>query len=85
MLKINLLPVRKLKKRAKAKKQLFGMLFLFLLALGIIAAAGFWQLQNIKNLNASIARLEKERDSYTPTLKKIAKINKDRKEFNRRS
>ncbi len=85
MLKINLLPVRQLKKRAKAKKQIFGMLFLFLIVLGLIAAAGVWQMQNIKNLNQTVAELQKEKDSYTPTLNKIAKLKKDRQEFTRRS
>ncbi len=85
MLKINLLPVRQLKKRAKAKKQIFGMLFLFLIVLGLVAATGVWQMQNIKNLNKTIAALQKEKDSYTPTLNKIAKLKKDRQEFTRRS
>lgn len=85
MLKINLLPVRQLKKRAKAKKQIFGMLFLFLVVIGLVAVAGFMQLQNIKKLNNTITELKKERDSYTPTLKKIAKLKKDQQEFTRRS
>jgi len=85
MLRINLLPVRQLKKRAKARKQISGMLFLFLLALGLIAAAGVWQTNNIKNLNKTIAELNKEKESYTPTLNKIAKLKKDKVEFERRS
>lgn len=85
MLKINLLPVRQLKKRAKAKKQLFGMLFLFLIVLVLVAAAGFLQSQNIKSLNNTITALQKEKESYTPTLKQIAKLKKDREEFTRRS
>lgn len=85
MLKINLLPVRQLKKRAKAKKQIFGMLFLFFIVLGLVASAGVWQLQNIKQLNNTIASLKKEKESYTPTLNKIAKLKKDQQEFTRRS
>lgn len=84
MLKINLLPVRQLKKRAKAKKQIFGMLFLFFVVLALIASAGVWQIQNINQLNKKITALQKDKDSYTPTLNKIAKLKKDQEEFTRR-
>ena len=85
MLKINLLPIRQLKKRAKAKRQLVGMLFLFLLTLALLAAVGVLQARNISMLENSIASLKKETDTYTPTLKKIAKLKKDRIELERKT
>lgn len=85
MLKINLLPIRQLKKRAKAKKQLFGMLFLFLLILALLAAVGVLQAKNIKVLGESVASLTKDKDSYSPILKKIAKLKKAKIEIERKT
>jgi len=85
MLKINLLPIRQLKKRAKARKQLFGMLFLFILALTLSGITGVLQAQKISSFEADIAVLKKEKDSYAPTLKKIAKLKKDREEIDRKT
>lgn len=85
MLKINLLPIRQLKKRAKAQQQLFGMVLLFILVLAILAGAGIIQAQKINNLNVDISQLNKEKDSYAPTLKKIAELKKDREELTRKT
>lgn len=85
MLKINLLPVRQLKKRAKARKQLFGMFLLLILVLALLAATGVLQAQKISGLQTDIAALQKEKDSYKPTLDKIAKLKKDREELVRKS
>ncbi len=85
MLKINLLPVRQLKKRAKAKKELLGMCLLFVLVLTLSGIIGVLQAQKISNLKGDIAVLQKEKDSYTPTLNKIAKLKKDREEYVRKT
>lgn len=85
MLKINLLPIRQLKKRAKAKQQLAGMVLLFILVLALLTAVGVIQAQKIDNLNTDISQLNKEKDSYAPTLKKIAELKKDREELTRKT
>ena len=85
MLKINLLPVRQLKKRAKAKKQLLGMFLLFLLVLALSVITGALQAQKISGLGSDIAALQNEKDSYTPTLQKIAKLKKDMEELARKT
>ncbi len=85
MLKINLLPIRQLKKRAKAKKQLFSILFLFLLVLALLALVGFLQAQNIDTLEKRLASLNKEKQSYSATLKRIDELKKARAELERRS
>lgn len=85
MLKINLLPVRQLKKRAKAKTQLFGMVFLFLLVLVALGGTGFLQVQKISTLKGEIADLQKIKKSYQPTLDKIDKLRKDSEELVRRT
>ena len=85
MLKINLLPVRQLKKRANAKKQLLGMLLLLLLVITVLGVTGALQAQKISSLGVDIKALQKVKDSYTPTLQKIAKLKKDREEFVRKT
>lgn len=85
MLKINLLPVRQLKKRAKARNQLFGMFFLFLAVLSLLAVTGLLQAQKISSLQADIAALKKEKDSYAPTLARIDKLKKDKEELARKT
>lgn len=85
MLKINLLPVRQLKKRAKARKQLFGMFFLFIFVLAVLGITGVLQAQKISSIEADIAALTKEKNSYTPTLKKIDQLKKDREELVRKT
>ncbi|MGW8194882.1 MAG: PilN domain-containing protein [Desulforhopalus sp.] len=85
MLKINLLPVRQLKKRAKAKKQLFGMFFLFLAVLCLLGVTGLLQAQKISSLQADLAALKKEKDSYAPTLARIDKPKKDKEELARKT
>ncbi len=85
MLKINLLPVRQLKKRAKAKQQLFGMVVLFAIILASLAVTGVLQVQKIQSLESDIISLNKKKDSYTPTLNKIAQFKKDREELARKT
>jgi type IV pilus assembly protein PilN len=85
MLKINLLPIRQLKKRAKAKQQLFGMVLLFVFVLALSGAVGAIQAQKINSLNQDIAQLNKEKDSYGPTLKKIEVLKKERAELTRKT
>jgi type IV pilus assembly protein PilN len=85
MLKINLLPVRQLKKRANAKKELLGMSLLFFLVLAVLGVTGVLQAQKISGLQADITALQKVKNSYNPTLKKIAKLKKDRQELIRKT
>jgi type IV pilus assembly protein PilN len=85
MLQINLLPIRQFKKRAKAGRQLLFILFLFLLALALLAGVGVLQAQKIKGLEEDIASLGKEKESYTPTLTKIERLKKDKEELARKT
>lgn len=85
MLKINLLPIRQLKRRAKAQKQLAGMAGLFVLTLIALALVGFFQYQNAQNLQKEIDALNAKKQSYTPTLNKIAQLKKEREELTRKT
>jgi len=77
MICINLLPVRQIKKRIKARNQVFGMgitLVCVLVVLGIVALVlGF----KIGGLQASIAKLNKEKAKYQTTINQIEKLKKD--------
>ncbi|WP_163337866.1 PilN domain-containing protein [Desulfopila sp. IMCC35008] len=85
MLQINLLPVRQLKKRAKARYQIFSVLLLFLAFLAILGFIGFFQTQKVAALNETIAAIEKEKKSYQPILDKIKTIEAAKKELVRKT
>jgi type IV pilus assembly protein PilN len=85
MLKINLLPIRQLKRRAKAQSQLMGMAALFVLTLLVIFLVGYLQYQKVNGLEKDISSLNVKKQSYTPTLNKIAQLKKDREELNKKT
>jgi type IV pilus assembly protein PilN len=85
MLKINLLPIRQLKKRAKAQKQLFGMAGLFVITLAALIITGYLQLQKAKTLEQQISSLNAKKESYTPTLNLIAKLKKEREDLTKKT
>ena len=85
MLKINLLPIRQLKRRAAAQKQLMGMAGLFLLTLSVLVVIGYIQHQQAQTLQQEITALTTKKQSYTPTLTKIAQLKKDREELSRKT
>lgn len=85
MLKINLLPIRQLKRRAKAQNQLMGMAALFVLTLLVIFLVGYLQYQKANGLEKDISSLNAKKQSYTPTLNKIAQLKKDREELTKKT
>ncbi len=85
MLKINLLPVRQLKKRAKAKTQLFSFTVLLVCFLVILGLVAYNQTQRVTVLKDSLAKLQQEKKKYLPILKKIKEIEKDKKELERKT
>ena len=84
MLRINLLPIRQLKKRAKARNQIlgFGMIFCaLLLALGFV---GFVQIGRIENVQASIADLKREEQRLAPIIREVDRLEAQKKELQRK-
>ena len=85
MLRINLLPIRQLKKRAKAQQQLFAMGAVLALTLAAAGCVGYIQMQKVQALEQEISALNTKKQSYTPTLNKIAQLKKDQEELNRKT
>jgi type IV pilus assembly protein PilN len=78
MLKINLLPIRQLKKRKKAINQIAGFICVFLTVLAILAVGGVIQSKEISTLGKNISALENEKKKYEPILAKIKKLQSDK-------
>jgi len=78
MLRINLLPIRQLKKRAKARNQIVSFVTLLVFLLLILGAVGFLQNAKIQHIESSIAKLNKEKQSYAKTLAKIKQLEKSK-------
>ena len=85
MLKINLLPVRQLKKRAKARNQIISAIFALLCFLAVLGLVGFNQTQKVKVLQRAIADIEKEKKSYQPTLDKMKQMEATKLELERKT
>ena len=77
MIRINLLPVRQIKKKIQARNQVFS-LFLTLIAVlvvlgGVALVLGF----KVDALKGSIAELNKEKAKYQTTINQIEQLKKD--------
>ncbi len=74
MILINLLPVRHLKKRARARSEAIVFVSVFVL---VCAVLGGWVLKlnmDVKQMQTEVARLQKKKQSYDATLKEIKQI-----------
>jgi len=82
MLKINLLPIRQLKKRAKARNQIAGGIVIFFSVLVLLALAGMLQAGRISSLNDDIAAMTKEKKSFDKVVKELAALEQKRLDLN---
>ena len=79
MLRINLLPIRQLKKRAKARNQLISFITLFIFFLLILGGVGFLQAARINSIETSITKLKQEQKKYAPILAEMKQLEKTKK------
>jgi len=77
MIYINLLPVRQIKKRIKAAKQVFGMGATLLGVLAILLLVALVLGFKVDELNASISKLQKEKAKYQTTINQIEQLKGD--------
>lgn len=84
MLRINLLPIRQLKKRAKARNQLFIFFLIFLVVLALVGVTGVLVSAKITELNEDIVAKTKEKKSFDAVVKQIAALEKRRLDLNKK-
>ncbi len=82
MLKINLLPIRQLKKRAKARNQILAALVIFCGVLVLLAFVGMLQAARVSSLNEEIQAREKEKKSFDKVVQELAELEAKRIELN---
>jgi type IV pilus assembly protein PilN len=82
MLKINLLPIRQLKKRAKARNQILAALVIFCGVLVLLTFVGMLQAARISSLNEEIQAREKEKKSFDKVVQELAELERKRLELN---
>lgn len=81
MLRINLLPIKQLKKRAQARNQIFGFFLVFCAVIVALGFVGILQAGKVDNLQASIDTLKQKEKRLAPTLKKVDMLIKQQKEL----
>jgi len=81
MLRINLLPIRQLKKRAKARNQIVSFATLVVFLLLILGAVAFLQTTKINTIESQIAQLTAEKKKYDPILKEMQRLEKAKKDL----
>lgn len=82
MLKINLLPIRQLKKRAKARNQIVAALVVFFSVILLLGLTGILQAGRVSTLDEDIAVKTKEKKSFDKIVKELAALEKKRIDLN---
>lgn len=79
MIYINLLPVREIKRRQQAKKEIFLAGGAFLLFLTCLALFAYYQAHTISSLQKQLSELQTEKQKYTKILNEIKEIEEAKK------
>ncbi|NLZ18615.1 MAG: PilN domain-containing protein [Desulfobulbaceae bacterium] len=77
MIRINLLPVRDIKRRNKVKKELFAAARVVVFILILLAMAGIWKTATVKNLRSELADLQANKKQHNAYLKEIESLEKE--------
>ena len=77
MIYINLLPVRQIKKKIQAQKQVFGMVATLLAVLAVLGLTAFVLGLKVDELNGTIAELQREKAKYQTTINQIEQLKRD--------
>jgi type IV pilus assembly protein PilN len=78
MVHINLLPVRQIKQKVAARKELTTVFITFLLLLAALGAVGYFQNSTASKLQKDIVQLNNEKQQYAKTLKLIKQLEQDK-------
>lgn len=79
MIRINLLPVRDIKRRNAIKNQLIFFAGAFISYLSILALIGLFQYNKISVFEKQVQILQQEKQKYTVTLNEIKKLEEEKK------
>ena len=79
MIRINLLPIRQLKKRVQNRNEIFAFIAVFCIILVGIGAWGLLISNKVKSLNETITAMTQKRDSFKPTIALMEQMKKDKK------
>ena len=79
MIRINLLPIKEIKKKLRLRHELFIFSLSFLGILVVVGIVSLGMTQKVSALQKEIQTLEDKRKSYGPILKEIDKLQKDKK------
>ncbi len=77
MVRINLLPVREIKRRAQAKQQITFFAIGVVVLLVLFAAVGFQQSSKAGQLQQEFSKIKRDKQRFAKTLKKIKKLETD--------
>jgi len=77
MIRINLLPVKQIKQRIRARQELMALIVAFVVLLGLMALVGYRQTTKIADLQAETARLTQEKQKYQSVIAEIEKLKKE--------
>jgi type IV pilus assembly protein PilN len=78
MIRINLLPIRQLKKRIRLGNEVAAFCLIFVALLIVLASANFMMARKIDGLKQEIASLNSKKNSYRPILMEIDKLKRDK-------
>jgi type IV pilus assembly protein PilN len=78
MVRINLLPVKQIKKVLKARNEIITFLMALLALAVVLLGLAFSRAVVVNDLNATIGELKKEKNSYQSTINEIEKLKKDK-------
>lgn len=81
MILINLLPVRRLKKRAKTRTEVFVVSAAFVVLCTVLFGATLLMSMNVKQTISEVARLEAKKKSYDSTLNEIKRLEKQKEQL----
>jgi type IV pilus assembly protein PilN len=84
MLRINLLPIRQLKKRAKARTQIVGFAMIFCGILAVLGFIGMLQISKIESVETAIADLQKEEKRLAPIIAEVDKLERQKADLLRK-
>ncbi len=78
MIRINLLPVREIKRRIRARQQITFFVLGLIALLVFLGLAGFLQANKASRLQQELTRRKQEKQRYAKVLREIKKLEKDK-------